>query len=97
MDRVDEPDYSREDRHHQHPVLMHARLVVRRLEVGRRYALLRYVEAAAVPVKGFLHAPATQRHEFTASGAEYARNVTFMSNSTTFFRCVRATDAGIRW
>ena len=90
VNRVDEPDYSREDKHHQKPVWMRAQVAVHGLESGRRYVLLRYEEMEAVPVKEFLKAPAVQRHEFTAASTEYARNVTFISNSTTFFRCVQA-------
>ena len=93
VNRVDEPDYSLKGRRRQVPVLMRARLVVQNLTPGQRYALLRYEEAAKVPVKDFLNAPATDRHVFTATSSEYAREVTFMSDSTTFFRCVRMPAA----
>ena len=89
VNRVDEPDYSLKGQRRQAPVLMRAQLAVHDLEAGQQYVLLRYEEAAQVPVKDFLNAPSTERHVFTATSAEYTREVTFMSDSTTFFRCVQ--------
>ena len=94
VNRVDEPDYSLKGRRRQVPVLIRAQLTVHDLEAGQQYVLLRYEEAAKVPVKDFLNAPSTERHVFTATKFEYTREVTFMSDSTTFFRCVRMPASG---
>jgi len=86
-----EPDFSKEDRQHQKPTLLAAELIVTGLNAGLRYALLRYSDPSHVPDRDFLNSKFEEVATFTAAGSMFKRSVTFMSNSTTFFRCVRIT------
>merc|ERR1719480_149348 len=88
MDSWSEPDYSEEDAHHERPVELTGTLTVSSLQPGARYALLRYEDPASVPHRRFLESNYSSRIDFDglAGRAEFA--VSFMSNSTVFFRCV---------
>jgi hypothetical protein len=87
-----EPDYSKEDREHQVPVLLTATLRAMGLTAGGRYVLLRYETPAAIPAEKLLARGGYSEHTaFTPSGSSQSWPVSFMSNSTTLFRCVRAS------
>ena len=89
-----EPDYSKEDREHQPPVLLSAVLTATGLAARRKYVLLRYTSPADIPQHDLLrHGGYSDRTEFTATGARHSFPVTFMSNTTTLFRCVPAGGA----
>merc|ERR1712216_80499 len=83
-----EPDYSKEDAHHQKPTELRGTLTVTRLQPGAHYALLRYQDVESVPARHFLQSNFTSRIDFVApetGNVEFATK--FMSNSTNFFRC----------
>ena len=88
MDSWTEPDYSREDGHHESPVPLHASATASNLTVGSRYGLLRFDSADAVPAEDFLQARYASKLEFVASGDTWTTRVTFMSNTTQYYRCV---------
>ena len=86
-----EPDYSEEDELGETPVRMSATVRVTGLETGSSYVLLRYDDPSAVPDRAFLAGGGfVEKIPFTAEATNHAHAVTFMSNSTTLFRCVRA-------
>lgn len=87
-----EPDYSKEDREHQAPVLLTATLQATGLTAGGHYILLRYETPSAIPAEKLLARGGYSEHTaFTPSGSSQSWPVSFMSNSTTLFRCVRAS------
>eukprot|EP00929_Paragymnodinium_shiwhaense_P004575 TRINITY_DN105634_c0_g1_i1.p1 TRINITY_DN105634_c0_g1~~TRINITY_DN105634_c0_g1_i1.p1 ORF type:complete len:340 (-),score=45.60 TRINITY_DN105634_c0_g1_i1:46-1065(-) len=87
-----EPDYSKEDAHHQIPVEMTGTLTVTDLKAGVKYALLRYEHSSHVPEEDFLtQGKFASRIDFVGPSDGKAEFQTkFMTNSTVFFRCVRA-------
>lgn len=93
-----EPDYSKEDMHHEEPTELKATLIITHLQPGVSYVLLHYDDAAAVPKDRFLDSQFSSRKDFVASGTKAEFSTSFMSNSTQFFRCIRnsrVSDA--RW
>jgi hypothetical protein len=89
-----EPDYSKEDGLHQHPVELKANVTVAGLEVGGEYSLLRYDDHTMVPDSGFLTSSFVEKTEFTAASTTYLHALSFMSNATAIMRCVpSSTDA----
>ena len=83
-----EPDYSREDAQQQKPRLLLAAATASALSPGKRYAMLRFDCADAVPEKAFLQAAFAQKTVFVAVTSTWTQAVNFMSNTTQFFRCV---------
>eukprot|EP00929_Paragymnodinium_shiwhaense_P123610 TRINITY_DN9767_c0_g1_i3.p1 TRINITY_DN9767_c0_g1~~TRINITY_DN9767_c0_g1_i3.p1 ORF type:complete len:193 (+),score=5.35 TRINITY_DN9767_c0_g1_i3:290-868(+) len=96
MDSNLEPDYSTEDGRHEKPGLLAAEVVVSGLEEGQHYALLRYEDRHALPGGGrflqqYLQSGGVPVYFGGSSSGIWRRRVTFMSNSTVFFRVVRAS------
>lgn len=89
-----EPDYSEEDAHHEVPVEMDGTLTVTDLRPGAKYALLRYDHPGSVPDEHFLRRGGfASRTDFVGPSSGEAEFPTrFMTNSTVFFRCVRALE-----
>jgi hypothetical protein len=85
-----EPDYSAEDGLRERPCTLTATLTASRLHPGQPYTMLRFDQPDAVPDRGFLLARgAAARVEFVPISDTYRWDVSFPSNSTTFFRVVR--------
>ena len=94
MDSWSEPDYSKEDAHHETPTELHGSLAVTQLHPADRYSPLRYDDAANVPDRQFLKSKYNSRVDFVApTSGQVEFPVHFMSNSTAFFRCVHAPEA----
>ena len=86
-----EPDYSAEDAKHETPRELRAAVLVSGLTAGERFVLLRYEHASAVPLSDFLRMGGwAARTDFVAPSHAWNVGVTFMSNTTQFFRCVHA-------
>jgi hypothetical protein len=84
METWSEPDYSREDRLHEPPLLLNATLTVSGLSVGAQYALLRYDSPGAIPSRDLLgQGGYVEKKGFTSAGASRSWPVSFLSNSTT--------------
>ena len=83
-----EPDYSKEDQQHQAPTTLSATVTVSELIPGTRYALLRFDHVDDVPIRNFLNSKFSHKIEFEAVNSKYLQHTSFMSNSTTLFRCV---------
>ena len=84
-----EPDYSKEDKQHEAPVSLSATVTASGLSSGSTYALLRFEDFTTVPHEDFLQGPFASKIEFVAArDGTHNERVTFMSNSTTLFRCV---------
>ena len=91
MDEWTEPDYSKEDGKGESPKLLGAAIVASGLQSGSRYALLQCDDPTLVPHSNFLSnktGGVVSRVDFTASGQTYSHRVSFMSDSTTFYRVV---------
>lgn len=84
-----EPDYSSEDQLHETPVTLGATLRISGLTAGETYAVLRYDSADVVPKSDFLAGAYVDKQTFSASNSEHEMQVSFQSDSTTFYRCVR--------
>lgn len=84
-----EPDFSKEDRQHEAPTLLTAKLNITGLSAGLTYVVLRYSDPNQVPDRDFLNSKFDSKFIFKAAGDVFTQSVTFMSNSTTFFRCIR--------
>ena len=95
-----EPDYSKEDRLDEAPAVLNATLTASGLGRGGRYALLRYDDPASIPSSDLLgsggYASKTLFEPANTVGCVFVGEwkcvwpVSFMSNSTTLFRCVAA-------
>ena len=86
-----EPDYSIEDGKHEVPILMSVQLIVNGVQSGLSYALLQYDHPESVPTRDFLsNGGYSQRTNFWAHNVVWSTFVNVSSDSTTFFRCVRA-------
>lgn len=83
-----EPDYSKEDGMHEKPTEVSADLTISGLTLGGSYALLRYEDPDLVPDCDFLNSKFTEKIVFTATGQIHTYATSFMSDSTTLFRCV---------
>lgn len=89
MSSWSEPDYSTEDELEETPIPLFAVVRVTGLEAGSSYVLLRYTSPDDVPNQAFLsNGGFAETIEFIADSEVFIYNVTFMSNSTTLFRCV---------
>ncbi|MFN8398173.1 MAG: T9SS type A sorting domain-containing protein [Bacteroidia bacterium] len=84
INRWDEPNVTQGE----NPVLLTGTLVAESLQVGNRYALLRYNDYHLVPSSGFNPTGASSTTYFVATGSTYTTTATFMSNTAVFFRCV---------
>ncbi len=84
LDRWDEPDVTQGEQ----PVIMNAVITVDSLNIGQKYALLRYDNYAVVPSTGFNPAGASNVTFFTASDTTQTFTGTFMSNTAVFYRCI---------
>ena len=92
MDDWTEPDYSKEDGKGERPKRLGAWVVAWQLTPGDSYALLVYTDPERVPQADFLSnrtGGVVARSDFVARSATYRRRVSFMSDSTTFYRVVR--------
>ena len=91
-----QPDTSDEDGKHEPPQRLTADVEIRSLAPGESYALLQYDDVKRVPPHSFLSAGGwLVRTDFVSNGTTHrVHGVSFWSNSTQFFRCVRADSRG---
>jgi len=93
MEKNWEPDYSQEDEVFAKPVTLKATISAWDLEEGETYALLRFDDSTMLPDGDFYanRGDAAEVVEFQAgSSGRWSQEVEFMSDSTQFFRVVRA-------
>ena len=93
MDEWTEPDYSAEDSKGESPKLLGATLHTRGLTPGRKYSVLVFDDWTRVPKRAFSSNQTgglVSRVDFVATRADgtHQRRVSFMSDSTTFYRVV---------
>jgi len=91
IDRWDEPNVTLGES----AVLLNATITIENLISGEHYVLLRYNDYTAVPSQGFTPAGASSYISFTASGATFSTTDSFMSNTTSFYRCVKDDFNGV--
>jgi len=89
MDDWSEPDYSKEDGRHEAPTMLSGTLRATQLLIGQQYSILRFESPEHVPSRDFLRGNWQHKINFVAVTSNHGERVSFMSNSTIFYRCVK--------
>jgi hypothetical protein len=91
INRWDEPNVTLGES----PVQLNATATISDLNIGSKYALLRYNNYTSVPSSNFNPLNADEVFYFTAASLTKTYNDTFMSNTAVFYRCIPYNYSGI--
>ncbi len=91
VDRWDEPNVTLGEQ----PVMLHANATVSGLNIGSRYALLRYDGYRHLPSANFSPINADAVFYFTATAATETYPDSFMSHTSVFYRCIQHNTTDI--
>lgn len=76
----------------EQPKQFHITVTVEELEVGKRYALLKYESYKVLPSKSAVESQASSCERFTAEATTFSKEDVVMSSKSVFYRCVEEAD-----